>query len=43
MINSFLARGDFCHLMMTFANSFDPEQEGHNFGPDLYPNRLILW
>ena len=23
----FLANGDFCHLLITFANSLDPDQE----------------
>ena len=29
--------GDFCHLLITFANSLDPDQDGQNIGPDLYP------
>ena len=40
IINSLLANGDFCHLLITFANSFDLDQDQHFFGPDLYPNRL---
>ena len=27
IINSLLASGDFCHLLITFANSLDPDQE----------------
>ena len=29
-INSFLASGNFCWLLITFANSLDPDQDGHN-------------
>ena len=25
MFSSFFARGDFCHLLVTFANSLDPD------------------
>ena len=28
-VNSFLASSDFCHLLITFANSLDTDQ-GHN-------------
>ena len=41
-INSFLASGDFWHLLITFANSLDPDQDRQNVGPDLDPNRLAL-
>ena len=27
---SYLTSGDFCHLLITFANSFDPDQEQKN-------------
>ena len=27
-----------CHLLITFANSLDPDQARHNVGPDLDPN-----
>ena len=27
--------GDFCRLMKKFANSFDPDQDRQNVGPDL--------
>ena len=42
LLNSFLARGDFYHLLITFANSLDPDQERQNFSPDLDPNCLTL-
>ena len=35
-----LARGDFCCLLITFANSLDPDQARQNVGPDLDPNCL---
>ena len=41
-LNSFLVRGDFCCLLIIFANSLDPDQNQHNVGPDLNPNRLTL-
>ena len=34
-LNSFLASGYFCHLLMTFANSLDPDQDRHFVSPDL--------
>ena len=43
--------GDFCHLLITFANSLDPDQARQNVrpdqarqnvGPDLDPNCLTL-
>ena len=40
--NSFLASGDLCHLLITFANSLDPDQDQHTVGPDLDPNSLTL-
>ena len=38
--NSFLAYGEFYHLLITFANSLDPDQAHQNVGvgPDLGPN-----
>ena len=30
----------FCSLLITFANSLDPDQDQNNVGPDLVPNRL---
>ena len=40
--NSFLARGDFCRRLITFANSLDPDQDCQNVGPGLDTNRLTL-
>ena len=37
---SLLASSDFCHLLITFENSLDPDQDPHNVGPDLDPNCL---
>ena len=34
--------GDTCHLLITFANSFDPDQDRQNFGPDLDTNHSTL-
>ena len=31
-----------CHLLITFANSLDPDQARQNVGPDLDPNCLTL-
>ena len=31
-----------CRLLITFANSFDPDQARHNVGPDLNLNCLTL-
>ena len=36
------ASGDFCHLLITFANSLDPHQDRQNVGPDLDPNCSTL-
>ena len=30
IINSFLASGDLCCLLITFANSLNPDQDGQN-------------
>ena len=27
LVYTFLASGDFCHLLITFANSLDPDKE----------------
>ena len=40
VFNSLPASSDFCHLLITFANSLDPDQARHNVGPDLDPNCL---
>ena len=34
--------GIFCHLLVTFPNSLDPDHDRQNVGPDLDPNRLTL-
>ena len=36
------ASGEFCHLLLIFANSLDPDQAQQNVGPDLDPNCLTL-
>ena len=41
--NSFPASGNFCPLLITFANSLDPDQAWQNVGPDMDPNCLTLW
>ena len=33
-------RVDFCCLLITFANSLDPDQASQSVGPDLDPNCL---
>ena len=38
--NSLPASDNFCHLLITFANSLDPVQARQNVGPDLDPNCL---
>ena len=38
--NSLPASGNLCHLLITFANSLDPDQALRNVGPDLDPNCL---
>ena len=40
--HSFFASGDFCCMLITFANSLDPDQDRHSVGPDLDPNCLTL-
>ena len=42
VINFLLASGDFCHLLINFANSLDPDQDRHHVGPDLDPIDLTL-
>ena len=39
-INSFPASGDFCRLLITFANSLDPDQARQNVGPELDPKQF---
>ena len=44
ILNFILASGDFCRLLITFANSLDPDQDKQSVGPDLDPKRLtLLW
>ena len=40
--NSLPGRGEFCHLLLIFANSLDPDQARQNVGPDLDPNCFTL-
>ena len=40
--SSFFASSGFCHLLITLANSLDPDQDQLNVGPDLDPNSLTL-
>ena len=42
-INSFSSSGEFCRLLITFANSLDPDLAWQNIGPDLDSNCLTLW
>ena len=37
-----LASSDFCRLLITFANSLNPDQDKQNVGPDLDLNHLTL-
>ena len=43
IFNSFPASGDFCQLLITFANSLDPDPAQQNVGPDLDPNCLMAF
>ena len=36
--NIFLHSGNFCFLLISFANSLDPDQDQQNVSPDLDPN-----
>ena len=42
VFNSFPASGDFCHLLITFADSLDPDQARLNVGLNMDPNCLTL-
>ena len=42
MLYSLLASGEFCRLLLIFANSLDVDHARLNVGPDLDPNRLRL-
>ena len=37
-IDTLHASGDYCCLLIAFANSLDPDQAGHFVRPDLGPN-----
>ena len=37
-VNSFLASGHFCCLLISFANILDPDQDRQNVGPGLDSN-----
>ena len=37
-LNFFIASSNFYHLLRTFVNSLDPDQDRHKVGPDLDPN-----
>ena len=39
---SFLTSGGFCHLLITFANSLDPDLAQQNVNPAMDPNPLTL-
>ena len=40
IFNYLPASGNFCDLLITFANSLDPDQARQNAGSDLDPNCL---
>ena len=42
LLTLFPASSDFCRLLMTSANSLDPDQARQNVRPDLDPNCLTL-
>ena len=42
MLKSLLASGDFCRLLIIFANSLDPDQDKQNIGPYVDPNCLTI-
>ena len=43
VLDSLLPSCNFCHLLVFFANSLDPDQARQNVVPDLDPNCLTLW
>ena len=43
VLNSLPASGDFCHLLITFVISSDPDQARQHVGSDLDPNCLTPW
>ena len=40
-LNSLPANGDFCQLMISFANSLDPDPARQNVRPDLDTNLIV--
>ena len=42
-VNSVPASGEFCRLLISFANSLDLDLARHYVGPDLDPKCLTLW
>ena len=42
VFNPLPASGEFCHLLLVFANILDPDQARQNVGTDLDPNCLTL-
>ena len=40
MVYAFHANGNFRHLLITFANNMDPDQDRQNYGPDPDPKHL---
>ena len=43
VFNSLPAISDFCYLLITFANSLDPDQARQHVGPDLDPYCLTQY
>ena len=41
-LNYYLSSSYFCRLLITFANSLNPDQDRQEVGPDLDPNWLTL-
>ena len=41
-IDSCTLTGDFCSLLINFANGLDPDQDQQNISPDRDPNDLAL-
>ena len=41
-LNSLSASGDFCHVLVTFADNLDPDQARHIVGSHLDPNCFTL-
>ena len=39
-VDSFLACSDYCHLLITFADRMDADQDEHSVNPDLDPNHF---